>query len=244
MADHLTEEEQIEAIKKWWSENWKLIVLPILALGLGYGGWTFNAYQSETRSLKASQSYTQLVALVSEASADEAKRSEAITVATELAEGYSSSLYGNLSNLILARLAFEDGSLDDAKKYLNEAKASAVTDEMTALADYRLAKVHLESGDKDAALALVANTSLQAYKGLYAELRGDVFVAQGNFVGARSAYLEALTSSISANPEQQQIIQLKLNGLSLREAKAKQSADASDEAQAEAEVSESEVETN
>ena len=36
MAQHLTEEEQIEALKRWWKENWLSIVLPIVVAVVGY----------------------------------------------------------------------------------------------------------------------------------------------------------------------------------------------------------------
>ena len=39
MADHITEEEQIEALKRWWDENGKQVVLAIVLTVGGYFGW-------------------------------------------------------------------------------------------------------------------------------------------------------------------------------------------------------------
>jgi predicted negative regulator of RcsB-dependent stress response len=39
VADHITEEEQIEALKRWWEENGKQTLLGIALIVGGYFGW-------------------------------------------------------------------------------------------------------------------------------------------------------------------------------------------------------------
>ena len=39
MADHITEEEQIEALKRWWDDNGKQTILAIVLTVGGYFGW-------------------------------------------------------------------------------------------------------------------------------------------------------------------------------------------------------------
>ena len=39
MADHLSEEEQIEAFKRWWAENGLQTLLSIVLVVGGYFGW-------------------------------------------------------------------------------------------------------------------------------------------------------------------------------------------------------------
>ena len=51
MADHLTDEEQVEALKKWWRENGKSVVGGVV-LGLALvGGWRGWQYYEQTRAV-------------------------------------------------------------------------------------------------------------------------------------------------------------------------------------------------
>ena len=59
MEVYETEEQQVEAIKSWWKENGKAVVLgAVIGLG-GLYGWRY--YQGEIQSAKeqASEAYTQ-----------------------------------------------------------------------------------------------------------------------------------------------------------------------------------------
>ena len=41
MADHLSEEEQIEAFKRWWAENGLQMIAAVVLIVGGYFGWQF-----------------------------------------------------------------------------------------------------------------------------------------------------------------------------------------------------------
>ena len=48
MEDYRTEEEQIEALKRWWSENGKSIVIGIALAGASVFGW--RAWQDQQQA--------------------------------------------------------------------------------------------------------------------------------------------------------------------------------------------------
>jgi len=62
------------------------------------------------------------------------------------------------------------------------------------------------------ALKLVETSPVESMSGLYADLRGDILLAQGNAVEARSAYQLALDKSEAASTYRA-TIQLKLDAL-------------------------------
>ena len=61
MADHITEEEQIEALKRWWEENGKQTLLGIALIVGGYFGWQAWTDHNEEQSSAASLSYQDMI---------------------------------------------------------------------------------------------------------------------------------------------------------------------------------------
>lgn len=61
MDVYTTEEQQVEAIKKWWRDNGKAVVLgAVIGLG-GLYGWRYYQAELETSREQASAQYTQVV---------------------------------------------------------------------------------------------------------------------------------------------------------------------------------------
>ena len=70
MESYRTEEEQVEALKKWWDENGRSTIAAIIvALGIGFGWQGWQKYQ-DTESENASQRYQNLLQRLSTADAD------------------------------------------------------------------------------------------------------------------------------------------------------------------------------
>ena len=61
MVEHKTEEEQIEAVKRWWSENGRVVVIAVLIGVSGSFGWQFWQDYKQERREQAALEYWQLV---------------------------------------------------------------------------------------------------------------------------------------------------------------------------------------
>lgn len=214
MADHLSEEEQIEVLKNWWSTYWKSVVLPIVAVGLGYLGWN---YYSDAKLAKAQAGGATFQALLQnmqkapgEPLSDE-ERAAAKTMASDVVANYSGTLYGDHSLLILAKLAVEEGEYQQAAGYLTKVVEDGENKAIRELAKARLARVELALGNSDKALDLVASTETE-YKNLYAEIRGDVLVEQGKGRAAATAYQEALDALPPMDIQRRSVLQFKIDG--------------------------------
>ncbi|WP_096084445.1 YfgM family protein [Agaribacterium haliotis] len=216
MADHLTEEEQIEAIKRWWDNNWLSVVVPIVAAALLYTGWNFYGDHKKAQAEKASDEYQALIELiqpVGEAAFSDELKAEAGALAADIQKQYAGSMYADLAAMVSARIAVQDNNYAAASEALQAVVDNGSNEAVIAVAKARLARVEIAAGDYDAALALVAPSQSESVQALYAEIRGDAYVAKAEPQNARTAYQQALGALTPQQFAQRGIIQFKLDGL-------------------------------
>lgn len=208
MDVYLSEDEQIDAIKKWWKENGTAIITG-LVLGIGaLSGWKY--WQARERAIaeNASAGYQEMLELL-----DENKPQEAVSAAGQLTDRYERSGYRIMAEFALARLAVETGDFESAKSHLRYVAEKADRPELRYLARLRLARLLLSDGEPDAALALLDKVAAQPLRtASYHELRGDVLLAQGKRDAARAEYSEAL-NVMQAEKADTSLLQLKIDDL-------------------------------
>lgn len=215
MADHLTEEEQIEAFKRWWREYWKSVVIPIVLVALGYYGWNVWQGQQAARAAAGSAKYEELAkALETSPGATPSEEQKAIAkvLAVDITNEFKGSLYADYGNMILARLAVDAGDYEAADSYLQAVMQGGANEAMKALAAARLARVKVARNDYDGAIDLVPAAAAGEFKSLYAEIRGDALAAQGKRDAAKTAYQEALESLPATQFNRRNLLQLKIDG--------------------------------
>ncbi len=207
METYDSEQEQVEAIKKWWKENGRSVIAG-LVIGLGgmagWKGWV--AYQ-ESQAISASTAYDQLVQIV-----DSDRPEEARQHGDRLVQAYPRSSYAALTSLLLARLSMTQGDTEQARHYLQWVVDHSSFPQLSQVATLRLARLILQEGDPGAALSLLAEKAPSGLEAAYEETRGDVLVAKGNLSEARTAYARAL-SNLSAGSSNRNLLQMKLDDL-------------------------------
>ena len=207
MAYDLEEQEQIDAIKAWWTDYGKLVMLGLTACLLtiaGFQGWRYYKAQQIER---AATLYVQLE------QAEQAGQHKTVReIAARIIDKHASTQYAGMAALSAAKAGVLTGELEDARKNLQWASDKAREEEMRDVARLRLAYVLLDEKKYDEALKLLAAKSTEAYAPLYADLRGDVLAAQGKLAEARSAYQAALEKVDAAN-RYRGVIELKLDAL-------------------------------
>jgi predicted negative regulator of RcsB-dependent stress response len=207
MAYDLEEQEQIDEIKAWWTQYGKLVML--VAIGLlgtlaAFQGWR---YYQHTQAQKAVTLYEQLDRALLEKDPKKVRDIAAQVVAT-----YGSTAYARMAAFAGAKASFQTGDLAGAKAQLTWALEHAKEDEMRDLARLRLAGVLLDEKKYDEALKMIEAKPTDAYTGLFADLRGDILVAQGKAADARAAYQIALEKSEAGSPYRG-VIDAKLDAL-------------------------------
>ncbi|MBY6017443.1 YfgM family protein [Ferrimonas balearica] len=203
MEIYSTEEQQVEAIKKFWKEYGVSIVGgAVLGLG-GLFGW--NTYQDHLvgKAEQASAAYGRVI--------EQAGQSpDALdTAVAQFQNEYGESGYGPLSQLLLARAAVEAGDLAKAETLLTEVLPSM--DSATApMVTLRLARVQLAQDKLDAAQATLEKVTSEAFAAQREELKGDVLVKKGEMDAARAAYQSALDAG---GAQTSPALQMKLDDL-------------------------------
>ena len=201
-----SEKEQVEALRKWWQENGKaLIIGVVLGLGglFGYRGWQEHV---TTRSMEAADLHaTVIVAL------EQGQHATVIAESARLRGEYDDTPYAALATLAEAAVLVRDGDAAAARTALEWVVANAGQPEVTAVARLRLARLFHSQGDAAAARAALDALPAGLFTAQAAELRGDMLRDAGQVQEARTAYREAL----DAGSENRAIVQMKLDDLGL-----------------------------
>ena len=113
--------------------------------------------------------------------------------AGELLENHKGSTYASLGALTAAKVAFDGGDLKTAKVQLAWVAENG-KDELRDLGRLRLAAVLLDEKAYDEALKQLEAKPAPAFAARYAEVRGDIFLAQDKKDEARKAFADALAA--------------------------------------------------
>ncbi|MBE9538417.1 MAG: tetratricopeptide repeat protein [Proteobacteria bacterium] len=192
METYRTEEEQVEAMRRWWDENGRsTIVAIVLALSAGFGWQAWKDYNQE-RTENASYVYQAMLESLNGSAADEKEFTEVIDLAEQLKSEYTGTSYAQFAALHLAKLAAKRNDLEEAKAQLQWVlgKAPAKSD-IADIARLRLARVLASAGDTDQALAILAKGKGGAYAASYAIAQGDVYMQLDRPEDASNSYAEA-----------------------------------------------------
>jgi predicted negative regulator of RcsB-dependent stress response len=194
VESYRTEEEQVEALRRWWQENGRsTIVAIILALGVGFGyqGWKNHV---ETSAEGASDLYQRMLQAFSAPAVSPEQQQLAVQLAEQLKTEYDDSTYAQFASLQLARVAVGANDLDTAQAELRWVlgKADKGSD-VARLAQLRLARVLAASGEPEQALTILDQGGEGPYKASYAVARGDILLSMGRSGEASESYAAALT---------------------------------------------------
>jgi predicted negative regulator of RcsB-dependent stress response len=184
--DH-EEQEQLDALKTWWRDHGNKVINFALAAALvaaGVSGWK---WWQDRQAGEASALYGQLQAA--------AEKRDAKTVrdaAVELADKYSGTTYAGMGALLAAKVQADAGDAKNARAQLAWASEKARDPALRDLARLRLAGLLLDDKAYDEALQQLSKEPEPGFAVRYAELKGDVYAAQGKKDEARTAYQAAL----------------------------------------------------
>jgi predicted negative regulator of RcsB-dependent stress response len=207
MSVYMTEDEQLEAIKKWWQKNSTLITV-ILSVTLlvisGYKYWSWHQYKV---SKQASNTYEQMMVAFSN---QDNKRVRAY--ANQLITEYGQTVYADAARLALAKLYVGYEKYAKARETLEQVANNSKILPLKQIAKIRIARLFAAERVYDKALAELAQIDDKAYLPVINELKGDIYAATGKYQEAIVSYKEAseqVRTSGMANP----FLEMKTNEL-------------------------------
>jgi len=203
--DLLSEKEQIEQIRTWWSVYGGYVIFGVAAGALLLFG--YNYYQSNKlkAQLEASALYEELADHVVDGDLDEAE-----VVAGELGAMYADTTYSAQSKLAIARLYMDKNRDQDAADVLSDLLASDSGDALKHVARLRLARILLYQDKAQEVVDLLENEDNPAFSAGYGEVLGDAYHALGRIDDAQAAYQRVLMDPLSQGTVDQRLVQWKV----------------------------------
>lgn len=207
MDIYRTDEEQVEALRKWWEENGKSILAGLVIGFASIFGWRAWQDHIHTHAEAASSQYQQMIVAVQQNDTETASKH-----ARAILDGYQSTSYARFAELLLARIAVDDKDYQKAEEFLQRVISKSSSDQIKHIARLRLARLFLSQERLKEAGDLVNIDDKGKFLAEYEELRGDIFIRQGMTDAARDAYRLALTNS-EVSEQDRSILQIKMDVL-------------------------------
>lgn len=200
-----TDDEKVEAIKRWWKENGVAIVAGI-AIGLGaIVGWRMWGDYRDSVSGEASAVFNQVLL-----NADSGQTEATIAQARKLTDEFASTPYAALGALVEAKALYDSGQAEAAMTSLSRVIATAPDPALATIAALRLARIQVSEDQLDAAAKTVAeHDTSPELAGDFAAVRGDIAAARGDHAAAHAAYEQAIAKGTSFS----ELIRLKIDNL-------------------------------
>lgn len=195
MAEFETEEQELEAFKKWLKENGPSLVIGLV---IGIGGlfsWRYYLDYKTGHSAEASDRYQLVLQQVAANKVDEFTPVQADLLRTD----YADTPYAVLVSLAQARHEHSVGNVDQALSHLDWAMKNAATPELEHTARLRMARILIAQKRFDEAGSILEKAYPPGFTAAYEELKGDLYIARGDTLQARAAYDKAISASTSGS---------------------------------------------
>ncbi len=207
MEIYRTDEEQVEALKEWWGENGRSVIIGLVLALAAVFGWRYWQDSTRAHAAAASAEYQMMLQRL-----DAGEGREVVEIARRIIGAYADTPYAALASLSLAQQAVDEGDLDGAGAHLRWVLENAKVDEVRQLAQVRLARVLVAQGKTDDALAQLTAVKSASFSAMVEEARGDAYLAQGRRADALKAYQAALAAAADV-PAKQQLLRMKVDDL-------------------------------
>ena len=204
-----TEEQRLEAAKRWWKENG---VSTIVGISMGIAlilGWNYWQDHKKEQANQASGIYDQLLKAATSEQKDTVDK-----LAKRLQEQYGNTSYAAYGTLFQAKMKAQQGDIAGAKDALKKI-IDGSNKEIANVARIRLVQLMMAGGEYEQGLQVISQvdqTATGKFSDNYDELTGDLYVALDRVDEARTAYEKALKNGF-----QSPLLKLKLDDLSVPE---------------------------
>ena len=188
MNEYETEEQQVEALKKWWKENGTSLIVGLFVGVSALFGWRYYVEQNNVHLVQASDLYMQVMQSAALQRVDD----KTIDINNQLINEYSDTPYAALSSLALAKFEYEKDNVEVAVAQLELAVKHASDDLIKQISSLRLVRLYIEQEKHSEAEAMLNEPHDAAYDAQFEELKGDLYSAKGDVAQARLAYDKAI----------------------------------------------------
>ncbi len=203
-----TEQQQVEALKLWWRDQGKKVLVAFATAFVMWMGWKYWEHHQEVRRTQASEAFFVVMQAVEEDDYDTFQDR-----AQQLITQYKDMPYAALASLLWASFSIDSDSYADAKIHLQWVIDHGSSTMFADIARTRLARILIEEKTFAQARTTLKKIRTPAFEGLRDELNGDTHAAEGDAPAARTSYEAALKSEAMGSEGRRAFIEMKLNDL-------------------------------
>lgn len=215
MSDYLSDEEQVERLKRWIRSYGSSALTGILLALIAFFGWHYWEKRQENKTIETMNQYQKVITESAGAATDKAAQSRFISNVQTLVKSNPNSVFALQALLLQAKVTASQGEWAGAEKALTQAVALKVEDKgLINLAWLRLARVQAAQNKSDAALATLKNVSEPAFVASSEELRGDILVQKNDIKAAKAAY-ETAWAALVKRQQSRELLKVKMNAIGL-----------------------------
>lgn len=208
MTDYITEQEQIELLKGWIKQYSLVIIAGVLLAVIVISGWRYWQERQQKILSHASSVYDEMLTV-------RAQNDQKATLvqANKLFSHYSSTTYGPMAALMLARNAILKKNYQEAEKQLQWVIDHSSIKSIRQIARLRLARLMIATNRAAESIKLLNSVEDKTFNGLIDEVKGDAYIALKENNKARQSYQKALEELPNAEVVRP-LLQMKYDNLS------------------------------
>lgn len=206
MSYYLNEDEQVELLKRFWNKYWKYIIASILFVPSSI--WLYKWYSEKLNSAAIQTSIFYDDVIEGLRKNDE---SDIQAASNRLIQDFGTTVYADLTRLIMSKRAIDQNKFDDALNYLKSIYEHSSYSSIKDIAAIRAARIYVFQQKADMALSLLNKISTPSFNQMVQFIKGDILYQQNDLEGAKRAY----NMAIADNGHLQALILLKAQDLGL-----------------------------
>ncbi|MDI9818890.1 MULTISPECIES: tetratricopeptide repeat protein [unclassified Legionella] len=189
MSVYMTEEEQLDAIKKWWHKYSTIITILLSLILLSVSGYKYWTWHQDKVSVQASNAYEHLMVAFSNQD-----NKSVHAYANQLINEYGQTVYADTARLALAKLYVAHDQYVKAREALSYVANNSKMPPLRQIARLRAARLLTAEKKYEEALAELIHIDDTAYLPVANELKGDIYAATGKYQQAVDFYKKAITA--------------------------------------------------
>jgi len=210
MSVYMTEQEQLETIKKWWQRNGNIITVILSIILLCVAGFRYSNWHHQKMAQQSSITYENMMVAFSNQNIKEVR-----SYANELIQSHSKSVYADVAHMTLAKIYVTKENLDKAQSELQTVVDNSSMSSLKQISKIRIARILAAKKSYSDALNELASIDDKAYLPVINELKGDIYGATGKYQEAIAAYRLAI-DEVKTNGMGNLFLEMKTNELATK----------------------------
>jgi predicted negative regulator of RcsB-dependent stress response len=187
MSVYMTEEEQLETMKKWWQRYGNIVTICLSVVLFCIAGYRYIQWHQYKVTQQASITYEKMMLEFSN------QNNKAVwAYANELIKEHNNTVYADVAHLTLAKLFVAKNKLEKAKDELKMVEEKGSIASLKQVAKIRIARILAAKKSYSSALSELSSIDDKSYMPVINELKGDIYGATGQYKEAINAYKLAI----------------------------------------------------